>query len=109
MIKTNYILYFMLIFIFWGCSSINNDIERSEIYFEKPPISRLNIKKEGVIVFNSLSKRSAMTTYRVGWVGGDSELISLYRKVKTNIDSGTPTFIQSGAISLYNMFIRTII
>lgn len=35
MIKTNYILYFMLIFIFWGCSSINNDIERSEIYFEK--------------------------------------------------------------------------
>ena len=35
MIKSNYILYLSLIFIFFGCNSINNDIERSEIYFEK--------------------------------------------------------------------------
>ena len=78
---------------------IASDEAYSEIYFEEPPISILNVKKEGIIVFNSLSKRSAMTTYRIGWVGGDSELISLYRKIKTNIDSGTPTFIQSGAIA----------
>ena len=50
-------------------------------------------------MFNSLSKRSAMTTYRIGWVAGDPELVELFRQVKTNIDSGTPTFIQDGAVA----------
>ena len=36
-----------------------------------------------------------MTGWRIGWVAGDPELVALYRKVKTNIDSGTPTFIQN--------------
>ena len=55
--------------------------------------------RERVLVFNSLSKRSAMTTYRIGWVAGDPDLVALFRKVKTNIDSGTPTFIQDGAVA----------
>ena len=38
-----------------------------------------------------------MTTYRIGWVAGDAELVAHYRKVKTNIDSGTPTFVQDAA------------
>jgi LL-diaminopimelate aminotransferase len=32
-------------------------------------------------------------------VCGDERLVSLFRKVKTNIDSGTPTFIQDAAIT----------
>ena len=40
-----------------------------------------------------------MTCYRVGWVMGDPELISDFKKLKTNIDSGTPTFIQDAAIA----------
>lgn len=77
---------------------IASDEAYSEIYYtEKPPISILNVGKEGVIVFNSLSKRSAMTCYRIGWVMGDGSIIGAFRKVKTNIDSGTPTFIQEGA------------
>ncbi len=76
---------------------IASDEAYSEIYFKDPPISILNMSKEGVLVFNSLSKRSAMTCYRAGWVMGDPELVAIFRKVKTNIDSGTPTFIQDAA------------
>lgn len=78
---------------------IASDEAYSEIYFNEPPHSILEITKEGVIVFNSFSKRSAMTCYRVGWVAGDKQIIDIFKKVKTNIDSGTATFIQDGAIA----------
>jgi LL-diaminopimelate aminotransferase len=69
----------------------------NDIYFKEKPISLLEIQKEGVITFYSLSKRSNMTGYRVGFVAGDERIISGFKKVKTNIDSGTPTFIQDAA------------
>ncbi len=71
----------------------------TEIYFKEKPHSILEYSKEGVVAFHSLSKRSAMTGYRVGWVAGDENIISAFKKLKTNIDSGTPTFIQDAAIS----------
>jgi LL-diaminopimelate aminotransferase len=76
---------------------VASDEAYSEIYFDSPPISCLNVAKEGVLVFQSLSKRSAMTGYRIGWVMGDPELVGIFRKTKTNIDSGTPTFLQDAA------------
>ncbi len=78
---------------------IASDEAYSEIYFKEPPHSILEITKEGVIVFNSFSKRSAMTCYRVGWVAGDKRIIDIFKKVKTNVDSGTATFIQDGAVA----------
>jgi LL-diaminopimelate aminotransferase len=79
---------------------IASDEAYSEIYFtDKAPISILNVAREGILVFHSLSKRSAMTGYRIGWVMGDPELVAVFRKVKTNIDSGTPTFIQDSAVA----------
>ncbi|MDP3764943.1 MAG: aminotransferase class I/II-fold pyridoxal phosphate-dependent enzyme [Nanoarchaeota archaeon] len=71
----------------------------TEIYFKEKPHSILEFSKEGVVAFQSLSKRSAMTGYRIGWVAGDENVIAAFRKLKTNIDSGTPTFIQDAAIS----------
>ena len=71
----------------------------TELYFDKKPRSILEFTKEGVVAFYSLSKRSAMTSYRIGWVSGDEGIISLFKKLKTNIDSGTPTFIQDAAIA----------
>ncbi len=75
----------------------------SEIYFRNngatPPISALSVGRKGIVVFNSLSKRSCMTGYRVGFVVGDPEIISIFKKVKSNIDSGTPNFIQAAAIT----------
>ncbi len=78
---------------------IASDEAYSEIYFKEPPHSILEVTKEGVIVFNSFSKRSAMTCYRVGWVAGDKRIIDIFKKVKTNVDSGTATFIQDGAVA----------
>ena len=71
----------------------------TEIYFKEKPHSILEFSKEGIVAFQSLSKRSAMTGYRIGWVAGDENIIAGFRKLKTNIDSGTPTFIQDAAVA----------
>ena len=79
---------------------IASDEAYSEIYYtEEPPMSVLEVARDGVVVFQSLSKRSAMTGYRVGWVAGDERIVETFKKVKTNIDSGTPNFVQEGAIA----------
>ncbi len=70
-----------------------------DLYYGKPSISALEVSKKGVIAFHSLSKRNNMTGYRVGFVCGDAEIIDAFKKLKTNIDSGTPNFIQQAAIA----------
>lgn len=76
-----------------------SDMAYSEIHFEGAPKSVLSFAKEGVIEFHSLSKRSRMTGWRVGFVAGDERLVSAFKKIKTNIDSGTPNFVQDAAIA----------
>ncbi len=78
---------------------IASDEAYSENYYDDPPASMLEFSRDGVVVFQSLSKRSCMTGYRVGWVAGDSEIVGAFKKLKTNVDSGTPTFIQDAAIA----------
>jgi len=78
---------------------IASDESYTENYYDEKPPSILQFKKDGVAVFQSLSKRSNMTCYRVGWMAGDSRIISAFKKVKPNIDSGTATFIQDAAIA----------
>lgn len=69
----------------------------NDIYVNKKPHSILEITRKGIITFYSLSKRNNMTCYRIGFVAGDSRIISVFRHIKTNIDSGPPTFIQDAA------------
>lgn len=77
-----------------------SDEAYGELWFDgPPPPSALEVARDGVVAFYSLSKRSAMTGYRVGWVAGDERIVALFKKVKTNIDSGTPDFVQAGAIA----------
>ncbi|MBI2463710.1 aminotransferase class I/II-fold pyridoxal phosphate-dependent enzyme [Candidatus Peregrinibacteria bacterium] len=71
----------------------------TEIYFDEKPHSILEIDQKNIIVFQSLSKRSCMTGHRIGWACGDEKIIKIFKQVKTNIDSGTPNFIQEGAIA----------
>ena len=78
---------------------VASDEAYSELWFREPAPSVLEVAREGVIVFQSLSKRSCMTGYRVGWVAGDPRLVDLHKKLKTNIDSGVPNFIQDAAIA----------
>ncbi len=75
-----------------------SDEAYSEFHFgEERPASALQCGTEGIVAFFSLSKRSYMTGWRVGFAAGDRSILALFRKVKTNIDSGTPTFIQDAA------------
>ena len=69
-----------------------------EIYFDERPRSILEFASEGIITFYSMSKRNNMTGYRSGFVAGDERLVSAFKKVKTNIGSGRPTFMQDVSI-----------
>ena len=79
---------------------VASDEAYTEIYYteERPP-SMLEVARDGVIVFQSMSKRSCMTGYRIGWACGDEQVVEAFKKVKTNIDSGTPRFIQDAAVA----------
>ena len=78
-----------------------------DIYFgsaDNAPISilqaadELKLGRDGIITFYSLSKRNNMTGYRVGFVAGDEEVVKIFKLLKTNIDSGTPSVMQEAAI-----------
>ncbi|WGK69525.1 aminotransferase class I/II-fold pyridoxal phosphate-dependent enzyme [Candidatus Haliotispira prima] len=78
-----------------------------DIYFGEQPSSILQVSGgsyEGIITFYSLSKRNNMTGYRTGFVAGDERIVSGFKKVKTNIDSGTPNILQYvGVLALQDM------
>ncbi|MCE9634362.1 MAG: aminotransferase class I/II-fold pyridoxal phosphate-dependent enzyme [Planctomycetes bacterium] len=76
-----------------------SDEAYSELYFGEPPASALQTGLDHVLSVFSMSKRSNMTGWRVGFVAGDEDAVRLFRKLKTNIDSGTPSFIQDGAVA----------
>ncbi len=50
------------------------------------------------IEINSASKMFCMTGFRCGWVVGHEDIIKGIRKIKSQIDSGSPRFIQKAVI-----------
>jgi len=83
---------------FWLAS----DEAYSEIYFDEPPPGALQHSLENLLVFNTLSKRSAMTGYRSGLIAGDAEMIGLLRKVRPSQGVATPTFVMEAAIEAWS-------
>jgi LL-diaminopimelate aminotransferase len=72
----------------------------SEITFDgykAPSILEIDGAKEVAIEFNSCSKTFNMTGDRIGFGVGNSEIIEGLRKIKSNIDSGPPVYIQKVA------------
>ncbi|MBW2734892.1 MAG: succinyldiaminopimelate transaminase [Deltaproteobacteria bacterium] len=70
----------------------------ADIYFEEPkPPSVLQVTREGVLAFHSLSKRSGMTGYRSGFVAGDAALIALLKKTRPNFGVATTRMVQAAA------------
>ena len=82
---------------FWLAS----DEAYSEIWFDAPPPGALSCGLENLLVFNTLSKRSAMTGYRSGFIAGDPEMIRLLRKVRPSQGVATPTFVMEAAIEAW--------
>ncbi len=82
-----------------------HDAPYSEIAFDGyRPLSLFEIPgaSEVGLEFHSLSKTFNMTGWRIGWVCGRADLISLIGRLKTNIDSGIFQAVQWAAIEALN-------
>lgn len=76
-----------------------SDEAYSSLGFTDAPPSALETGVENVLVFQSLSKQACMTGYRIGFVAGDVNASRSFRRLKTQIDSGAPAFVQDAAVA----------
>jgi len=82
---------------------VAQDAAYSEVYFEEPPASILQVPgaKDVALEFHSCSKTFNMTGWRVGWVAGNAEAIASLVQIKSNMDNGVFGAIQrAGAAAL---------
>jgi LL-diaminopimelate aminotransferase len=81
-----------------------NDNVYSELYYNKPPHSILEIPgaKEHCVEFHSLSKTCSMAGWRIGFVVGNKNIIKALLRIKQNVDSGPFGAIQDAAIYALN-------
>jgi len=79
-----------------------SDEAYSELSFGAPAPSLLASGTERALVFQTLSKRSAMTGYRSGFVAGDPGLIATFRALRPNLGVATPEFVQHAAEAAWN-------
>ncbi|MFX1498078.1 MAG: aminotransferase class I/II-fold pyridoxal phosphate-dependent enzyme [Promethearchaeota archaeon] len=56
------------------------------------------------VEINSASKMFNMTGFRCGWIAGNADIIEGLRKVKSQIDSGGPIFIQKAVVKGLNQY-----
>lgn len=79
-----------------------HDAAYSEITFDgyvAPSVLQVPGAKDVALEFNSLSKSSNMTGWRIGFCAGSAEAIRALSVVKTNLDSGQFTAVQQAAIA----------
>lgn len=79
-----------------------SDEAYSEMFYsgDNVPISIFNLERgqDVGLVFHSLSKRSNMTNYRIGFVTGRKELLDPFKEAQTNLHSGQAQILQHAAI-----------
>lgn len=84
---------------FWVVS----DEAYCDLWFDGgPPPTLLAHGLENVIGMWTLSKRSAMTGYRSGFLAGDARAMDALRRFRPNVGAATPDFIQDAAIAAWN-------
>jgi LL-diaminopimelate aminotransferase len=78
-----------------------HDAAYSEMYFEGPPMSFLEVPgaKEVGVEFHSCSKTYNMTGWRVAWVCGNAEVVKGLGRLKDNYDSGVFQAVQEAAVA----------
>jgi LL-diaminopimelate aminotransferase len=67
--------------------------------YHAPSILQVPGAREVAVEFNSLSKTYNMAGARVGMVVGNPQVVEALSRIKSNIDSGLPTFIQKAALT----------
>ena len=81
---------------------IVSDEAYSDLWYESgPPPSLLEHGLDNVVALFTLSKRSAMTGYRSGFMAGDPRLIDALRKFRPHAGVATPDFVQDAAITAW--------
>jgi len=77
-----------------------SDLAYSEMYYESPPPSFLQLPgaRARSIEFYSLSKTYNMTGWRVAYAVGNEQLVGALGKIKTNVDSGVFGAVQEAGI-----------
>ena len=81
---------------------VASDEAYAEVFFDDAPHSMLECGTDNVIAFHTLSKRSAMTGYRSGFMAGDARLIAALRRFRPKVGVATPEFVQRAAIAAWN-------
>jgi aspartate/methionine/tyrosine aminotransferase len=75
----------------------------SEFWFDgDPPASGLQLgDRSGVVVFNSLSKRSGLAGLRSGFMAGDPEIVGRVRRHRSDIGTTPPVIVQLASIAAW--------
>src|SRR5919204_7011530 len=74
----------------------------SELWFESPPHSALEVREHGdVVVFNTLSKRSSMTGYRSGFVAAAPDVIAALKEYRPNAGTAPQEFVQRASVAAW--------
>ncbi len=75
----------------------------SELFFGgDPPVSALAVAdRTNVVVFNTLSKRSSMPGYRIGFAAGDPRIIAALKRYRPNVGTAPQAFVQRAAIAAW--------
>jgi acetylornithine aminotransferase len=79
-----------------------SDEAYSELWFgDEAPPSALQAGRRNVVVFNTLSKRSAMTGYRSGFVAAEPEVIDALRAFRPTLGTAPQEFVQRASIAAW--------
>jgi aspartate/methionine/tyrosine aminotransferase len=75
----------------------------SEFWFDgEPPSSGLQLTdRSGVVVFNSLSKRSGLAGLRSGFLAGDQQIVGRIRRHRSEIGTTPPAIVQRASIAAW--------
>jgi acetylornithine aminotransferase len=79
-----------------------SDEAYSELWFDEPPVSALQVPdRTNVVVFNTLSKRSAMTGYRSGFVCAPAPICDALRSFRPTVGTAPQEFVQRASVAAW--------
>ena len=79
-----------------------SDEAYSELWFDEPPVSALQVSdRTNVVVFNTLSKRSAMTGYRSGFVCAPAPICDALRSFRPTVGTAPQEFVQRASVAAW--------
>jgi succinyldiaminopimelate transaminase len=82
---------------------ICSDEAYSELWFDEPPVSALQVAdRTNIVVFNTLSKRSSMTGYRSGFVCAPCEIADALRRFRPSVGTAPQEFVQRASVAAWS-------